>query len=309
MLTHFSGTKGKDVARTKTFEYPVDAYLVKYFPTTKTPLSTLPVDKRRLLLHAMILLVLSLEHYSSYSRRLLMNLASSLHLPLYVLVGDEKRIAYNLALVHENMLAEEALQHKTEENKENKPPKKSRNSSLTTAAATGAALVAGGIGSVPGGIGLGAVTTAALLGAVAENEVSLGALFGASVTKPPSKSLESFSGAIQDFGFMPLHDTDRTEYRDANAIQAGDRRMRLVICVNGFQSDKDDVLGSWSSLGTQNEVFVLRWEVETLYKMGGALEIMPKSAAWALAKKELDGRTSKLIRHVNASSEVDADNV
>merc|ERR1712093_409686 len=62
-----------------------DAALVELYPPTSTSLYSLPREKRVLLLNAMLLLVLSLEHYVAPSRILLLHISSSLHLPLHVL--------------------------------------------------------------------------------------------------------------------------------------------------------------------------------------------------------------------------------
>jgi hypothetical protein len=62
-----------------------DAALVELYPPTSTALYSLERDKRILLLHAMLLLLLSLEHYTPHSRILLLHIASSLHVSLILL--------------------------------------------------------------------------------------------------------------------------------------------------------------------------------------------------------------------------------
>ncbi len=74
-----------------------DATFRRLYPPTPTPLRSLPAEKNALLLHSMLLLVLSLESYAAYSRVLVLNMASSLSIPLHVLAEDEVRAAKGLS--------------------------------------------------------------------------------------------------------------------------------------------------------------------------------------------------------------------
>lgn len=94
-----------------------DEALVHLYPPTSTALVSLPWEKRTLLLHAMLLLVLSLEQYSAFSRILLLNLSSSLHVPLHVLAEDEVRVAKSLGQVTKDLTGDEVAQKRSEENR------------------------------------------------------------------------------------------------------------------------------------------------------------------------------------------------
>ncbi len=77
----------------------------------------MPKDKRTLLLHAMLLLLLSLEHYLAYSRILILHISSSLHLPLHILTEDEVKIAQGLLEAAKHMSGSEETQRRSDENK------------------------------------------------------------------------------------------------------------------------------------------------------------------------------------------------
>ncbi|KAJ9149285.1 DUF726-domain-containing protein [Pleurostoma richardsiae] len=273
-----------------------DAVLLNRFPPTPTSLCAMPFEKRKLLLHSMLLLVLSLEHYTSYSRLLLLHMASSLHVPMHTLAEDEVRVAKNLSKVQKEMSAEEATKQRAEENRN------SRRWKVGIAGVAGAALigvtgglaaplVAAGIGSILGGIGLGTTAAAGLLGAVAESSVVVGTLFGIYGAKATSKMMDNYAVSVQDFAFLPLHGSLRGEYRDAKDLPPEDRRLRVVIGISGWLTQKEDIVDPWRALGHQSEVYALRWELESLMKMGTSLETVVKSYAWSVAKKEIIART------------------
>lgn len=153
------------------------------YPPAETALIKLDEQHRALILHSMLLLLLSLEHYSAYSRTLLLHLTSSLNLSVGFLAGDESKIARGLLAAVE-MKAEDETKKKAEENSS------SRKWKVGLASVAGAALIgvtgglaapllAAGIGSVMGGLGLGATAAAGYLGTLASSTVLVGGLFGA----------------------------------------------------------------------------------------------------------------------------------
>jgi hypothetical protein len=105
--------------------------------------------------------------------------------------------------------------------------------------------------------------------------------------------MDSYAKEIQDFAFLPLHGSLDTEFREAKEVPPEDRRLRLVIGISGWLTQKEDIINPWRALGHQSEVYALRWELEALMKMGNSLETVVKSAAWSVAKKEIIARTSK----------------
>ncbi|SLM38924.1 hypothetical protein LPUS_09323 [Lasallia pustulata] len=78
------------------------------------------MDKRTLVLHSVLLLLLSLENYTAHSRILLLNLTSSLKLPLRTFEQDEYTTAKGLLEAAKEMTADEETKKKAEENAESR---------------------------------------------------------------------------------------------------------------------------------------------------------------------------------------------
>jgi hypothetical protein len=238
----------------------------------------------------MLLLLLSLEHYVAHSRVLLLHISSSLHLPLHILAEDEVKVAQGLLEAAKHMSGSEEAEKRTEENKV------ARRWKVGLAGVAGAAiigvtgglaapLVAGAIGTIMGGLGLGATTAAGLLGALAESGVIVGSLFGAYGGRMTGKMMDAYAKEVEDFAFLPLKGSRHHEQKPE------DRRLRVTVGISGWLTQKEDIITPWRALGRQNEVFALRWELEALTKLGSSLESVVKSAAWTVAKKEIIART------------------
>lgn len=193
--------------------------------------------------------------------------------------------------------------------KDNKPVKKYR--PVTNPAQAGITLLAAGLGMIPAGQGLPAVslppvTVANLLGSLSDNESALATFFGVNPNRPSTKSIDSFALTLQDIGFIPLHGPKEPGFQNQKEVAPEDRRMRLVLGVNGLLTSKDDVCSPWKRLGSQNEVYAVRWETESLEKIGSAFETLLKSKAWAQCQKDLDRTPSKSkspsgVSHVHAN--------
>ena len=134
------------------------------FPRVRTSLTKLPMAKRTLVLHSVLLLLISLEHYSARSRVLLLYLTSSLKIGLKTLTTEEEKVAKGLLESAQQINADEEAHGKAEASKQSKKWK------MAAATAAGAAvvgvtggmaapMVASGVGAIMGGLGLG--TTAA----------------------------------------------------------------------------------------------------------------------------------------------------
>ncbi|OLN92263.1 putative membrane protein C6F6.13c 1 [Colletotrichum chlorophyti] len=274
----------------------VDPWLGRRYPPTATTLTSLPVERRKLFLHTILLLLLSLEQYTAFSRVFMLNLASSLHLSLRFFQEDEVRVARGLGKSVQEVNADEVMADKAEENKS------SRRWKVGLAGAAGAAiigvtgglaapLVAAGIGTVMGGVGLGTTAAAGLLGTLAQSGVVVGSLFGIYGARQTSKMMDQYARDVADFAFLPLHGDMKEEYRDAKEIAPKDRRLRVVLALSGWLTQKEDVINPWRCIGHQGEVYAVRWEVANLMNMGNSLETVIKSTAWGVAKKEIITRT------------------
>lgn len=110
--------------------------LEQLFPRIQTPLTKLPMQKRTLVLHSILLILLSLEHYNAASRVLLLYLASSMKLGLNNLRDDEEKTAKGLLEAAKQIQADQELLKKTSEESEN-----SRKWKIRLAQVAGAAVV------------------------------------------------------------------------------------------------------------------------------------------------------------------------
>ncbi|KAL8827626.1 MAG: hypothetical protein Q9170_006938 [Blastenia crenularia] len=301
-----------------------DTALKEIFPPIETPLSSLEEPTRILILHSTLLLLLSLEHYIAPSRVLLLYLTSSLHLPLSVLTADEEKIAKGLLEAAKHMSGDEETKKKAEENQTSRKWKVGL-ASVAGAALIGvtgglaAPLVAAGVGSVMGGLGLGATAAAGYLGTVAGSTVIVGGLFGAYGGKMTGEMMDSYAKEVSDFAFLPVKENprplsskqtskDTTAPQQEKAIKdpASDsskplsptsdnaindpssRRLRVTIGISGWLTSPNDVTHPWRVLSpSHSEVFALRYELEALMNLGNSISAMVSSAAWGYAKSEM----------------------
>ncbi|KAK7948976.1 uncharacterized protein PG986_009862 [Apiospora aurea] len=270
-----------------------NAAFARLYPAFPTQLSELPKEKRACILHSLLLLLLGLENYYTYSRILLFYLATSLNVPVSVLAQDEIRVAQGLAQIIKNVTPEEIAQKRLEEGRTSRRHKGAASAAVLLAAHTGtlsAPLVAAGIGTVFGGLGLGPSAAAGLLGTMAESTIAVGNLFGLYGARATSK-METYLKDVQDFALLPLRGALDREYVDPKDLVPDDRRMRMMVGISGWLMEKEDVTKAWRALGHQNEVYALRWEIEALTKLGVSLKAALGSVSWTMAKKEMAKRT------------------
>ncbi|KAI0385626.1 DUF726-domain-containing protein [Hypomontagnella monticulosa] len=262
--------------------------LLKLYPPVETSMRKMAKEKKILILHSVFLLLLSLKHYNAHSRTLLLYLTTSLGLSATVLSEDEKKVAQGLLTAAEKMSADEETKKRAEENST------SRRWKMGVAGVAGAALIgitgglaapflAAGLGTVLGGIGLGATATAGYLGALAGSGVLVGGLFGAYGARMTSKAMEKYTRDVEDFAFVPIYKSGESETEA--------RRLRVAIGISGWLGNEDDVVKPWKCIGPGQEAFALRFELETFKKLGNALTSLVTSAAWSYAKTEIIKRT------------------
>jgi len=280
----------KRISSTSQDYVDTDKAMREAFPPTETPLAKFDEPKRALILHSILLLMLSLEHYSAHSRVLLLHLTSSLHLSVKFLAEDEGKIARGL-LEAANMKADEETKKAAEENASSRKWKVGLAAvgGATLLAVTGglaAPLLAAGVGSVMGGLGLGATATAGYLGTMAGSSVIVGGLFGAYGARMSSQMMDAYAREVEDFAFIPV----RTHHKPRK-IEKEYRRLRVAIGISGWLSSKEDVVEPWLVIGNGMETFALRYELEALMALGNAMTTMISSAAWGYAKNELIKRT------------------
>lgn len=100
--------------------------------------------------------------------------------------------------------------------------------------------------------------------------------------------MDKYAREVEDFKFLPLKDEWSPEFsKEDSAI----RRLRVTIGINGWLMSEDGVTKPWRILGNGTEAFALRYEMESLLKLGRALEDMVSSYAWSVLKLEILRRT------------------
>ncbi|TGJ86784.1 hypothetical protein E0Z10_g1945 [Xylaria hypoxylon] len=268
-----------------------NAQHIQLYPPMYTALCGLPKEKRALILHMMLLMLLGLDQYPTYSRIALIKLATAMEVPTYVLLQDEYRVSQALAQIIKGISAEEVAQKRAEEGK---PAKRWRANGTHNPAASGYSnvlaepLMAAGIGTVFGGIGLSPSVTATLLGGIgaADSTVPVGTLFGLYGARQGGKTMDAYAKDIQDFALIPMHGSPQSQLIDPKDVPAENRRMRVTIGVSGWTTEENDFRYPWKAFGKLNEVYALRWELEALSKVGAALQTVIKSTAWRAAEKD-----------------------
>ncbi|EKD19061.1 uncharacterized protein L3040_006550 [Drepanopeziza brunnea f. sp. 'multigermtubi'] len=264
----------------------------RYHPVP-TRLGTISKEERVCVVSCVVLLLLSLGHYSAHSRVLLCYLTSALALPLSVLMKEETEVAQTLLLASKALTADAETQKRRAENASSRRWKVGL-ASIAGAAVIGitgglaAPAVAGAIGGIMGGVGLGGV--ASFFGIFAMNGALVGSLFGAFGGKMTGEMVDAYAKEVSDFRFLPLA-SEWGEHGTKEEAQTEGRRLRVTIGINGWLNNRDDVLKPWRVLGRESEVFALQYEMEALIALGTSLDDMVSSYAWSYIKMDILKRT------------------
>lgn len=272
--------------------------LVRQFPPLPTWLATLPVDKKRLVLHLLLLIVISMDGYPSFSRVFMLYVTSSLHLPLKALQEDEIRLARGLGKAAEELDLDFVAQQKTTESKKSRKWK-AAGASLISAPSGGLAepFVEAGLGTVPESNlpGINPTTVAKILGNVAHNGIIVGNIVGIYAGRDTGNMVDQYAKDSADFAFLPINGSGEDAYRDSGSIAAADRRMRLVIGIGGWLTQADGSAEPFRCLrSTSAETYALQYEIANLLTLGSSLEhVIFRSALWTEISKEMSGRNGE----------------
>ncbi|KAL8645213.1 MAG: hypothetical protein Q9226_007398, partial [Calogaya cf. arnoldii] len=262
------------------------------FPRVRTSLTKLSLAQRRLVLHSVLLLLISLERYSARSRVLLLYLTSSLKIGAKALQEEEVKIAKGLLESAQQINADKEAQEKIDASQQSRKWKM-RAATVAGAAVVGitggmaAPMVASGVGAIMGGLGLGWID----LGSVAGSTYLVGALFGAYGGSMTGQMMENLSREVEDFAFLPVHGRRKEFEHESEAAAEEDRRLRITIGITGWLTEKEEIVKPWRVLSTGSEVFALRWELETLINLGNSMKTMLSSAAWGYAQSQVIQQT------------------
>ena len=261
-----------------------------------TPLTKLPIPRRELILHSFLLLLLSLENYNAASRVFLLYLTSSLKLGLKSLREDEEITARGLLQAAKQISANRETIEKGKESEESRTWKM-RLATVAGAAIVGisggyaAPLIAASVGGIMSELGLGASAAAGYLGSVAGNTYLVGSLFGAYGGRMTSEMMRNVSADVQDFAFLPVHG-ERKEHKDSIEAVTDSRRLRVTIAISGWLLEKEEVVTPWRVLTPNSEIFALRFELESLMKLGQSINTMASNSAYGYAQSAFATRSA-----------------
>ena len=313
----------------------VDQTLQTTYPPIPTTLSQLSHLERSATLNAILLLLLSLESYRAHSRTLLTRLCTSLSLSVAELTQMEKNTALGLLKIADASGKDTGMDASASTTKAQQSSSTARKWKVGVAGVAGAALIgitgglaapllAAGVGTLMGGLGLGATAAAGYLGALAGNAALVGGLFGAYGARMTSRTMDKYAKEIEDFAFIPLKKDEGKESkgsmskyeaqpqtRDETAPPLPPRqggkdkptsdpsdtsthRLHLTIAMTGWLTEPSQVTSPWlplTSPSTGTEPFALRWELQALQDLGNALRNLVMSEAWSTLRRELLKRT------------------
>ena len=267
-----------------------------------TSLSRMEEAKRSKILLCLLLLILSLEHYTAHSRIMLQIVTVSLHLPLSTLSEHESTVSHLLLSTAANMSAEESTKKEADENAVGRRWK------VGLATVAGAALIgvtgglaapflAAGIGTVMGGLGLSIPLIGGYLGAMAGSSILIGGLFGSYGGRMTGRIMQKYAKEVEDFSFIPIRQSSQTHPEPAsdNTLSEAEQsthKLRIAIGISGWLTQESDITTPWTPFSPSTiEPFALRYEVSALSALGISISKFLKSAAWSAAKLELVRRT------------------
>lgn len=112
-------------------------------------------------------------------------------------------------------------------------------------------------------------------------------MFGIYAGRDAGKMVDQYGKDATDFAFLSVRNGGTEAYRNARAVFPTSRRMRVVMGIGGWLTQKDGSVVPFRCFGNQAESFAVRYEVENLMSLGTSLESVIKSMAWSIARKEM----------------------
>lgn len=271
--------------------------LKHWYPSFDTRLaSMLDTHTASLTLHSLLLLAISLEIYDPRSRTLLLYVCSSLRVPVSVLLRQESGTARLLLASVDSKQQQEATLAPTSQMSADSYVQQRADATQTSRrwkvglATVGGAvligvtgglaapLVAAGLGTLLGGIGLGGTVAAGYLGAMAASAPLVGGLFGAYGGKMSGEMMKRYADEVEDFAFLPLHPKLES-------------KLRVTVCISGWLTQDDQVKSPWMTFNDSANVYALRWEMKALLELGSAIETLVRQYAIGYIKSEIIKRT------------------
>ncbi|KAI2630284.1 DUF726-domain-containing protein [Hypomontagnella submonticulosa] len=277
----------------------LSAFQTLYHPIP-TRLTTIPMDDRKEVLSATLILLLSIGNYSAYSRTFICYLTSALEIPPKFLDTEETEIATTMVEAATKAEQQGGMSAEAEAQKRREEGQVSRFWKVGLASVAGAAIigvtgglaapaVAGVIGGLMGSVGLGGL--ASFLGIFWMNGALVGTLFGAFGAKMTGGMVDQYAKEVEDFKFLPLREEWGEGWSNKEVNGPAARRLRVTIGINGWLTAEEDVTKPWRALGGETEAFALRYEMKSLMALGDKLRGLVTSAAWKAVRAEILQRT------------------
>ncbi|KAI0847087.1 DUF726-domain-containing protein [Daldinia vernicosa] len=274
------------------------AFQALYHPIP-TRLTTIPMEDRKEVLSAMLILLLSIGNYSAYSRTLICYLTSALEIPPAFLDAEETEIATTMVEAAKKAEQQGGMSAEAEAQKRREQGQVGRFWKVGLASVAGAAIigvtgglaapaVAGVIGGLMGSVGLGGL--ASFLGIFWMNGALVGTIFGAFGAKMTGGMVDQYAKEVEDFKFLPLREEWGEGWSNKEDGSKA-RRLRVTIGINGWLTSEEDVTKPWRVLGDETEVFALRYEMKSLMALGDKLRSLVGSTAWSAVRAEILQRT------------------
>ncbi|KAI8961982.1 DUF726-domain-containing protein [Daldinia sp. FL1419] len=275
------------------------AFQALYHPIP-TRLTTIPIEDRKEVLSAMLILLLSIGNYSAYSRTLICYLTSALEIPPAFLDSEETEIATTMVEAAQKAEQQGGMSAEAEAQKRREQGQVGRFWKVGLASVAGAAIigvtgglaapaVAGVIGGLMGSVGLGGL--ASFLGIFWMNGALVGTIFGAFGAKMTGGMVDQYAKEVEDFKFLPLREEWGKGWSNRERTGSKARRLRVTIGINGWLTAEEDLTKPWRALGDETEVFALRYEMKSLMALGDKLKSLVGSAAWSAVRAEILRRT------------------
>lgn len=228
------------------------------------------------------------------------HLTSSLHLPLSAYQEAEIQLAKGLgqSAVDFDPVAALKLSEELKAARKGIRPRPGTGQPPRVPNVLSRGLVAAGVGMLFGAGGPGKIAAAGLLGPMSEIGIPVGGLFGIYMAKSSIKPMDAYTKDIQDFAFVPMHGKVQTALKESSEVHHEDRRLRLVIAINGWLLGDHNIVDPWKCFGNQGEVHAFSWETNTLKNLGTALDTVIQSGAWNTAKQAIASQDSEPSRKI-----------
>lgn len=157
-----------------------------------------------------------------------------------------------------------------------------------------APLVAGGLGSLLTGVGLGGTSVATAAGALAGNSSLVGVLFGGFGAMQTKEMVDRASADVKGFEFVDLtntmaHDkgTDDTLATSLASNPVSSNPLHTTIGIAGFLRSTEDATKPFSVLPPLSSPHALKYDPESLLAVGRIVDNLISSRALGYVKREV----------------------